>query len=82
MDLFLDEFVWKYFEFVLEEFGLKLGVIGEEICINFFLYDLCFNVIKNYIDGVWRLYDKFEVIIGKVNGLLLKLCENKVMYLG
>lgn len=82
LDSFLDELVWKYFELVPEEFGSKPGVTGEEIRTNFLPYDPRPNAIKNYTDGVRRLHDKLEVIIGKANGSLLKLRENKAMYLG
>lgn len=80
LDSFLDELVRKYFELVPEKLGSKPGVTVEEIHRNFRPYDPRPSAIKNYTDGVRSLHERLEVIIGKANGSLLKLRENKAMY--
>ncbi|KAK2571317.1 hypothetical protein P5673_003897 [Acropora cervicornis] len=80
LDSFLDELVRKYFELVPEKLGSKPGVTVEEIHRNFRPYDPRPSAIKNFTDGVRSLHETLEVIIGKANGSLLKLRENKAMY--
>lgn len=78
---FLNELEWRYYELMPEKIGFKTDVTTDEIRKHYRPYDPHPNAIKNFTDQVRKLYDRLEVIVGKANGSLLTMRENKGMYL-
>lgn len=81
LDSFLNELEQRYYELMPEKIGSKIGVTTEEVRKHYRPYDPHPNATKNFIDQVRKLYDRLEVIVGKADGSLLTMRENKGMYL-
>ena len=80
LDSFLNELLQKHHELLPEKLGSKPGVTSEEVRKHYRPYDPHPSAIKNFTDEVRILHDRLEEIIGKSNGVKLKLRENKAMF--
>ena len=78
---FLNELERRYYELMPEKIGFKTDVTTDEVRKHYRPYDPHPNAIKIFTDQVRKLYDRLEVIVGKANGSLLTMRENKGMYL-
>ena len=80
LDSFLKGLLQKHYELLPEKLGSKPGVTAEEVRKHYRPYDPHPSAIKNFTDEVRILHDRLEEIIGKSDGLKMKLRENKAMY--
>lgn len=80
LDSFLNELLQKHHELLPEKLGSKPGVTSEEVRKHYRPYDPHPSAIKNFTDEVRILHDRLEEIIGKSDGVKLKLRENKAMF--